>query len=303
MSDYEYIISNQNNHLALQLKKEMSIPIYVIDGERSLHKRSNPEIQSEINNKKILLLFFFDNAVNLQDQLFNLLVLIESVDSAAEVNLFCPYIPYSRTDERTFSFLESVFAPWPVNKLITFESHAVRHYINADFFQNISMAPWVTEHMTRKVMPRYSHSNWVIVAPDQGAWKLAQSVASRLNLLAIDLIKLKSKSSLCFEKKNELLIAGDVSFCIVDDLADSGATLNGAAKLLRDEYSNTKNIVAYVAHSVGKYKGNKTIELHTARYKNEHNSQAVNACSSLCSAIMNKTSSALSLGFHQTKII
>ncbi len=279
VAPFHVVITNTKNHLSDRLAARFSIPCNVF--KPTVFSCGEYEL-SKICNKKethILILFVFDYHSNIQDQLFQLLMMLESVCDS-QVTLFCPNMPYARANDQTYYFLKNIFSPWKVNHFITFESHQSRHYVNSKIYHDISMAPWVINDLREHIMSD-TYAKWAIVSPDKGALRSTSQIAIDLNLPSIQLTKerkcAKVSFSLSLQQKDRPTAC--THFCIVDDIIDTGNTLYGTAEFLHKNFFQVKKIICYGAHIMSKSSLEKLnhIDLITvADYLDEDSTDVIN---------------------------
>lgn len=198
--------------------------------------------------------FIHDSTMNSQDWLVSLGFINDALmrSSAREINNILPFLKYSRQDRivdaRTpisASFLAKVINK-SANRVLTCDLHnpATTGSYNIPF-DNLKAYPTIIEHLQE------SHSdflqNAVVVAPDVGSAKRAESYAKRLGIGVAIANKKREKANVT----GDMTIIGEVSgknALIVDDMIDTGGTLCKAAEVLK--LKGAEKIYACATHGI-----------------------------------------------------
>ena len=138
------------------------------------------------------------------------------------VNVIMPFLPYSRSEIQSIT---TIFRSIGVSKLITIEIHS-EFSLSGIAIQNISIIP----DMIRKI--GIDLKQLVIVAPDRGGYSRAKDAAQALNCDFTWMTKTRDNNSIKHYLHNINLV-NNRSILIVDDIIDTGATINSAAEVLR----------------------------------------------------------------------
>lgn len=187
------------------------------------------------------------------DHLMEILFYIDAFKraSANSVTAVIPFFSYGKgdkKDEPRVSIRARVVADCleaaGVDRIVTMDLHAPQIQ---GFFRvpvdHLYALPIIADHFRRKV-----NKNWVVVAPDVGAAKMANGYAKALGVKTV--IAEKTRSGIRKEAKVNRII-GRVEgkhALIVDDFTITGGTLIATARRLKEE--GAKDIYAAVAHGV-----------------------------------------------------
>ena len=150
------------------------------------------------------------------------------------IDAFIPYIPYSRQDRSlVFHLILRIVKFLKVRHIITLDIHSDKQ---DDFIINI---------LPHEIYgSRFLNRNLIVVAPDIGALNRSLQFAHYLNTALVTINK----------KTNEIR-NGDLvrnrDCLIVDDIIDSGRTLNNAVNILRK--LEARRIVTCITHDFKKY--------------------------------------------------
>jgi len=187
------------------------------------------------------------------DHLMEILFYIDAFKraSANSVTAVIPFFSYGKgdkKDEPRVSIRARVVADCleaaGVDRIVTMDLHApqIQGFFHVPV-DHLYALPVIADHFRRKVS-----KNWVIVAPDVGAAKMANGYARALGAQTV--IAEKTRTGLRQAAKVNRII-GRVSgqhALIVDDFTITGGTLIATAERLKAE--KAKNVYAAVAHGV-----------------------------------------------------
>jgi ribose-phosphate pyrophosphokinase len=198
--------------------------------------------------------FIHDSSVNPQDWLVSLGLVNDALrrSSASEVNNVLPYMKFSRQDRMTEprTPISSSFVADIINRsadrVLTSDLHnpATEGSYRIPF-DNLKAFPTMIKYLRERFSDIIDSA--IIVAPDAGSAKRAESYAKRLNLdVAIAHKKREAAGQI-----GDMTIIGEVrdkNAIIVDDLIDTGGTLCKAADVLIQK--GAKNVYACATHGL-----------------------------------------------------
>lgn len=181
-----------------------------------------------------------------------LLLLIDAAKraSAARVTAVIPYFGYARQERKdqprvsiAAKLMANMLTTAGIDRILTMELHAPQ-------IQGFFDVP--VDHLYGSVvlidyLRQFDLSNFVVVAPDVGALKMARAYAQRLgvNLAVIDKRRPQQNEA------QVMNIIGDVegkNVMLVDDIVDTAGTLTRAAAALRD--NGALKIMASCTHAL-----------------------------------------------------
>ena len=166
-----------------------------------------------LSGKHVLVIFSCARDIN--SQLLKYFLILQNLQNAKIIDVFMPYIPYSRQDKsEAFKFVLSILRTLKVRKIITIDIHKV---IEDKFIVNI-----LPHELFGK---KYLDSDFLVVAPDIGAISRAKAFAEYLHtkLITIDKISGHTENIALVKNRNCL---------IVDDIIDTGKTIRNAQDML-----------------------------------------------------------------------
>ena len=212
-------------------------------GAINLTNFSDGEIYMRIkdNVRKRKCYFIHDSSIYPQDWLVSLGLANDAMmrSSAGEINDVLPYMKYGRQDRisepRTpvsSSFLAEIIN-MHADRVLTTDHHSPATIGSYKIpFDNLRAFPVMINHITK----RYEDflSNAIVVAPDAGSTKIAESYAKRLGLSFAITDKKREKAGVI----EKMTLIGEVSgknVLLVDDMIDTAGTLCKSAEVLKQK--------------------------------------------------------------------
>jgi ribose-phosphate pyrophosphokinase len=206
------------------------------------------------NVRKKTCFYIHDSSMNPQDWIVSLALVNDALmrASAGEINNILPYMKYGRQDRiaepRTpisSSFVAKI-VNYSAQRAITTDLH--NPATTGSFIipcDNLRAYPVIIDYIKKN----YSEflENAVIVAPDSGSAKRAESYAKRLNLSYAITEKKREKAGVV----GSMTLIGDVegkNVLIVDDMIDTAGTLCKSAEILHEK--GAKDIYACATHGL-----------------------------------------------------
>ncbi len=254
--NYEFI---QKVYSYLRDKEERNFPINLVGLEKTIFKDGEFKIKILENVRRKKCVFIHDSNKNPCEWFTELLFTLEamSFSSPAEINVVLPYTKYARQDRKDESRVSvnakvladtvSLYA----KRVMTVDLHnpAIQSFFSIPF-DNLYSFPVLINHITEKHEDILE--NLVIVSPDLGGGKRAESFVKRL-------LKKGVKSEIAFGHKTrvgednveKVIIVGDVkgkNCLIIDDIYDTGNTLVKAYRALID--NGARKVYSYATHGL-----------------------------------------------------
>ena len=154
-----------------------------------------------------------------------------------KITVVMPFLPYSRTDIQP---IIEIFQMCGVSKLITVEIHSEVVQSGIEI-QNISIIPEVIKQIGINL------NELVIISPDKGGYSRAKNASELLHCHFTSMEKTRQHGCITHFLQDKYLVK-DRPVLIVDDIIDSGATINSAADLLYN--SGAKSITVLGIHGI-----------------------------------------------------
>ena len=132
------------------------------------------------------------------------------------------------------------------NRVVTIDLHAAQIQGFFSFpADDITSIPMMAQYFANK--PEINLNKTVIVSPDHGGTTRARRFAERLDCSLAICDKRRPRPNVC-ETTNVLGDVNGMDCIIVDDMCDTGGSLIGAAKLLKE--NGAGNIYVAIAHGI-----------------------------------------------------
>ncbi len=190
---------------------------------------------------------------HMDNDLVELLLMIDAAKQsfAKSVHVILPYMPYSRQD-KIHGPREGISARLMAKMIASAGAdHVVTMHLHADQIQgffdcpvdNLNPRKYLVEYFAKKKL-----KNAVIVSPDAGGAKDAKKFADLLGVSIAILHKQRPEHN----KSEVTHIVGDVKGktpIIVDDIVDTGGSVIGAVKALKESGAN-KDVYLCATHAV-----------------------------------------------------
>lgn len=221
------IFEKSQEKLADYLSKDLKTKAVEIEVSKYLNGEFKVE-EIDINFSQVLVLF--PRFSNLSDRLISFFLMLNLCMECETIDAFIPYIPYSRQDKsKSFQTIINITKNFNVRYIITLDIHK---NIENDFILNIFPHELYGSN--------FLNQDFIVVSPDLGAKERSEKFA---NYLKTDLVIIDKKGN---EITNFELIANR-NCLIVDDIIDSGKTLNNAINTLKK--AGARNIKTCITHN------------------------------------------------------
>jgi ribose-phosphate pyrophosphokinase len=209
------------------------------------------QIQESIRGCDVYLMQPTCHPVN--DHLMELLIMIDACRraSARQITAVIPYYGYARADRKTAG-RESITAKLVANlitqagasRILAMDLHSaqIQGYFDIPF-DHVYGSPVILDYLLDKQL-----SDIVVVSPDVGGVARARAFAKKLNDAPLAIIDKRRQAHNVAEVLN---VVGDVAgktAVLVDDMIDTGGTICGGARLLREE--GARQVYACATHAV-----------------------------------------------------
>jgi ribose-phosphate pyrophosphokinase len=188
------------------------------------------------------------------DHLFELLALADATRraGAARVTAVVPYFGYARQDRRTSGYeavaarlVADLMMAAGIQRLVTLDLHtdAIEGFFTVSV-DRLTAVPALAEAI-RRVLPQ----SGIVVSPDLGAARLADSYARILNLPMAMVHKMRAGP----EAVTATRVTGDVrgrTPIIIDDMISTGVTIEAAAAAVADAGADNRGLIVAATHGL-----------------------------------------------------
>ena len=211
------------------------------------------ELNESIRGKMVYLVQSTYKPVN--EKLMELLVAIDAIKRSSPKEIVCiiPYFGYARQDRKakprqpiTARLVADLLEAAGCNRVVTIDLHAAQIQGFFSFpADDMTSIPMMAQYFAKK--PGIDLNKTVIVSPDHGGTTRARLFAERLDCSLAICDKRRPRPNVC-ETTNVLGDVDGMDCIIVDDMCDTGGSLIGAAKLLKEH--GAKDIYVAIAHGI-----------------------------------------------------
>ena len=184
---------------------------------------------------------------------------------ASNITLLCPSFPYARQDKKdnartciSAKDIADLFTTAGIDRIVSFDlhSHQIQGFFNipCDNFYCINMIHdyLVKNHNINKEFDKNLDSEYVIVAPDEGALRRVQVYANKFKMPFMVVSKERDYSQI--NKVDRAVLIGEKKYLegrtaiIIDDMADTCGTVLKVGDLLISK--GAKDIIVIVTHGI-----------------------------------------------------
>jgi len=246
------VAGHANPDLAQEVGSYLGLPLAATKIERFPDREVHVELIESPRGRDVFVLQ--PTSPPPDDHLFELLALADAArrGGAAQVTAVMPYFGYARQDRRTSGFeaigarlVADVLVAAGLQRLVALDLHsdAIEGFFTIPV-QRLTAVPVLAEAI-RRVLPE----NGIVVSPDLGAAKLADTYARILNLPVAVVHKLRSGP----EAVTATRVTGDVrgrAPIIVDDMISTGVTIEAAAAAVADAGADNQHLVVAATHGL-----------------------------------------------------
>lgn len=226
------------HHAHAFLKEELIFYDYHIyrDGEGCI------KVHSDLKNHNVSLLFTLTPSC-INASLMELFLLLEALRGLGVVlkDLILPYMGYARSPYGEGASLMAQTIQRSTEKITTFCLHekSIERAYQQCIFNHVTALDLFAQDIKKRF-----RDNLVLIAPDEGAAELCNSISAYLKCSCLSIKKVRSDLKVISKMAGEDM-RGKVCI-LIDDMIDSGETLKGAIDCLIE--NGADQIHAYVAH-------------------------------------------------------
>jgi len=262
------LTTNSHLELAKKLSKESDIQLI----ETKIDYFSNGEIKTNIlrsiRGKNIFVVSSPCNSDErtINDYIMETYLLIRTCKNsdASNITLICPYYPYSRQDKKDNSRvcisardIADLFITAGINRMISFDlhSHQIQGFFNipCDNFYCINMIyDYLIKNYSINKNLEKLNTEYVMVAPDEGALKRVQTYANKFNMPFMVVSKERDYTQI--NKVDKAVLIGDKKYLenrtaiIIDDMVDTCGTVIKVGELLKSK--GAKDVIVIATHGI-----------------------------------------------------
>ncbi|KAL1757823.1 phosphoribosyltransferase-like protein [Schizophyllum commune] len=245
------LTGNSHPDLANSVSERLNIPLVPCTVKKFSNGEINVKISESVRDEDVFILQTGCGDVN--DNLMELLILISACKtaSARRITAVIPSFPYARMDKKdasrapiTAKLVANMLTTSGADHVITMDLHASQIQGFFDIpVDNLYTEPLFISYIKRHI-PDWRNS--IIVSPDAGGAKRVTAIADKLGVEFALIHRKRNGRSKDAPETMEILV-GDVAI-LVDDMIDTGITLQLAAKTLHEK--GVKATYAIISHGL-----------------------------------------------------
>ncbi|KAL1728053.1 phosphoribosyltransferase-like protein [Schizophyllum commune] len=248
------LTGNSHPDLANSVSERLNIPLVPCTVKKFSNGEINVKISESVRDEDVFILQTGCGDVN--DNLMELLILISACKtaSARRITAVIPSFPYARMDKKdasrapiTAKLVANMLTTAGADHVITMDLHASQIQGFFDIpVDNLYTEPLFISYIKRHI-PDWRNS--IIVSPDAGGAKRVTAIADKLGVEFALIHRKRNGRSKDAPETMEILV-GDVQdkvAILVDDMIDTGITLQLAAKTLHEK--GVKATYAIISHA------------------------------------------------------
>ncbi len=255
------LAGTSNTALAESIAKTLKVPLTQRVIQRFRDEEIFVRIDENVRGEDVFVIQSTSAPAN--DHLMELLICMDALKraSARRITAVIPYFGYARQDRKTggrtpisAKLVANLIAHAGADRVLTLDLHAGQIQ---GFFDIPTDNLFATPVIERDIRDHYDLDDLMIVSPDVGGVVRARELAKRLHVDIAIVDKRRPKPG----EAEVMHIIGDVAgrpCLILDDIIDSGGTLVGAARALKQQGATA--VSAYATHGVFSHQAPKRLE-------------------------------------------
>ncbi len=251
-SNIVLLSGNSNIPLAREISELLDIPLCDTDIKKFSDGEISVRIGNSVRGSDVFIIQSTCPPVN--DNLMELLIMMDALKraSAGRVNVVMAYYGYARQDRKdksrvpiTAKLVADLLSVAGADRVISVDLHAdqIQGFFDIPL-DRLQAMPIIADYIASH---NFDMSKLVVVSPDVGSVKRSRALAERLGVPMAIIDKRRPRENVA-EVMN---VIGDVEgkdVIMIDDIIDTGGTLVGAAKALKN--LGAENIYAACTHAL-----------------------------------------------------
>lgn len=275
---------NSNPKLAKDICERLGVPLGEAKMEYFANTEARPVVKTSVRCKHVFIVQTGSSVIlddgrklSVNDILMEMLLLTDACKRSGcrNVTLLMPCYAYARQDKKDSPraaisarlVSNMIMSTQAVKRLVCVELHnaCIQGFFNISV-DNLYTIDLVVDYLKKIIFPKEiedwlkSHPNdsydfkkqFVVVAPDEGAFKRSSVFADKLKLPFLGMSKTRDYSQRNKVAKNTLLgdkeLLQNRTALILDDMLDTGGTIIKTVQVLKDEGVN--DVIVCVTHGI-----------------------------------------------------
>lgn len=257
MKDALIFSLTRNLELAKKISEKSKIPM----GESEVFRFADGEIMARcLSNVKGKTCYIVQSTTApSSDSLFEIFIFVDSLKNAGakEINLITPYYGYSRQDRVaqkgepiTAKIVANLLQSCGINQLISVDLHTqqIQGFFSIPVL-NLETSELFGEYFVKRFKELgIKHEDVVVVSPDHGSANRGRDVCSIFNNASLAVIDKRRPAPNKSEVTNVVGDTKDKVCLIIDDIIDTGGTINNAVDALFKK--GARDVFVAVTHPI-----------------------------------------------------
>lgn len=246
--------------LAIDTAKIMNAPFLPVETKTFSNSERYVRFNESVRGKHIFIIqsLIATQGSSVNDYLMELILLIDAAkrSSASEITVIIPYFAYSRQDRKargrepiSSAILSQIIQQAGANRIVSVDLHSPQ--IQASFsgpFDHLVAESLICDAL-EKQMKSKNKMSYVVVSPDVGGSKTAETFANRLGIDVVVMTKKRDRNNPSKIVHSSSVPGIKDRVCIViDDMIDTAGTLVSAINIMKK--SGAKQILACTTHGI-----------------------------------------------------
>ena len=249
-SQLKIFSGSSNPELAKKIAEYLKMPLSDVELKKFSDGETSVKLKENVRGVNVFLVQSTSCPVN--DNIIELLLMIDAAQraSAKSVTTVIPYFGYARQDRKveprvpiSAKVIANVIQKTGVNRVLTMDLHADQ----IQGFFDIPVDNLFGSLLCVDFLKSKNIENLVVVSPDSGGVDRARYYAKKVEAGLAIIDKRREMANV----SEVMHVIGDVAGknCIlIDDIIDTGGSISGAAKALKD--NGALKVYCYAAHGV-----------------------------------------------------
>jgi len=250
MGKIQLITGSAHSQIARKISRHLKIKLTPTRIEHFADGEIYIKVKNKVRGDDVYIIQTMSSPIN--DHLMELLIMIDALKraSAERINVVCPYLCYSRQERKdssrepiTSKLVANLITKAGADRLITVDLHADA----IQGFYDIPVDHFLGYPKFVELLQKKKYKDLVVVSPDVGGVKRGRKMAGMLKSPLVIVDKRRPRRN----RAEVLTIIGEVkgkTAVIVDDIVDTGGTICGVAKVLKER--GARGIIICATHAL-----------------------------------------------------
>lgn len=249
-SEMKLFSGSSNPGLAKKIVDYLDIPLGDIELKRFSDGETSVKIKENVRGVNVFLVQSTCHPVN--DNVMELLLMIDAARraSAKSITAVIPYFGYARQDRKveprvpiSSKVVANIIQKTGVNRVLTMDLHADQ----IQGFFDIPVDNLFGSLICVEFLKKKNLQNLVVVSPDSGGVDRARYYAKKVEA-GLAIIDKRREMANVSEVMNVIGNVHGKNCILIDDMIDTGGSISGAAKALKE--NGALKVFCYAAHGI-----------------------------------------------------